>query len=473
MKLKSYITICSMALSCLMAATEASATEQVTVNAAKKESEKTKNEKPKQLPAKTNGVNSGREHSGADKTGSSKMINHVNNGGHNSSTGSNASSPTPGSGSSAGTSSGKPGRTVNSGTGGKGTGSVSAGNASNQGYFKVSDNDRNIYMGSDSEERTVRVNCNAAGKWEVTSDHPYWLSVYRDGSTLIINADRNSSKEARHASIVLSGNNGGRTETQVIHVQQNGHTEFRALDLEFCNVKDYNAAKNYNRPLISSDMRLLGARLVYEGPENRTKKTLRVRIYRPDGTMEHLPESPYGYTWETKANITAGARNYEELPMWGSDSRSNFPPGTYKYEVYDGDKLLISKNLTINAASGQKTATIQSVTVEQNATNNGVSGIRVHTNVHAINLKGRKIRLCVFLNKSDDTPCPNADGRQASYQDTTVPDYDDSTYSDWSVFIPYSDLRSLGYRDLKFFIQVQDDLEYKLLSSSKGHSLGW
>lgn len=352
-------------------------------------------------------------------------------------------------------------------------GSSSQGGVS-QGFFSISESDRNINSDSRGGERTIRVNCNAHSEWQI-SDYPAgWVDVDRDGNTLIFNIYANNGQDARHTSMSISGYNQGRWDTFTINFRQNGHSVFRALDLEFGNAADI-SDKNiaWGSQLISGNMRYLAARLVYAGPENREKKNLRIRIYRPDGTLERIPQSPEGYTWESKATISSGNPNYELLPLWGSPDRSNFPPGVYKYEVYDDNKLLLTRNVNIMAGAGQQSATIQDVTIEQNAVQNGVKGILVHMKLRAINLKGRQIRYCIFLLKSDGTPLRNAEGRQVSYQDPATPGYDDSTFNDWAIFIPYADLNNLGYSNLKFNIQVQDDIEVRLLSSSKGHSLGW
>ena len=111
--------------------------------------------------------------------------------------------------------------------------------------------------------------------------------------------------------------------------------------------------------------------------------------------------------------------------------------------------------------STKTTATIDKLWVEYDVLENNVKGMRIHVNFTIYNYKGRKGYCSAYFYNSDGTALKdynnvyNTVNGNVSTSDTFVPIYDNTTFNDHTLFIPYTELhRTKGYYDLKVNVEI-------------------
>lgn len=116
-----------------------------------------------------------------------------------------------------------------------------------------------------------------------------------------------------------------------------------------------------------------------------------------------------------------------------SSSRSDY------MKIKAGDKE-VRIDIT-QAGNPGPTATIDNVWVDHNAWNGMVKGMKIHIKLNVSGYKGRTVKYCVFFYQSDNsTKLVNMYGNHISSSATSTSDYDNCTWNDWWIFVPYTQI---------------------------------
>ena len=83
-----------------------------------------------------------------------------------------------------------------------------------------------------------------------------------------------------------------------------------------------------------------------QGPISWEKgsKTLKVKLYRPDGSLSTGSYSTYSYSDD--AYLYEGENSYT-LSGWGNENKGHWRSGTYRIEIWYNNSCLKSKTFTI------------------------------------------------------------------------------------------------------------------------------
>ena len=118
-------------------------------------------------------------------------------------------------------------------------------------------------------------------------------------------------------------------------------------DMSFGNVELNGSYINrYDENLFSEDIRYLKGRIKYSTDRNQ-KVPLSVRIFDNDGVLKRGTSSPAGYTFTDTCSLSAGTDRELILSGWGKKNESNYPPGSYLYEVWSNGVKLYSQTIEI------------------------------------------------------------------------------------------------------------------------------
>ena len=112
--------------------------------------------------------------------------------------------------------------------------------------------------------------------------------------------------------------------------------------IEFGNVDGkYNALTPFGNTLYASQMRFLGTKIHFDAKCAENKEvTLYSKIIKPDGSLHTGTSSPSGFSNKTTLTVYPGNEKSWRLTSWGSENKSAYQPGTYRYELwYEGNKI--------------------------------------------------------------------------------------------------------------------------------------
>lgn len=132
------------------------------------------------------------------------------------------------------------------------------------------------------------------------------------------------------------------------------------------------------------------------------------------------------------------------------------------------NKLILSALLllgvTIGVQAQSPSGNIKKVWVDHNVYQNGEKGMTIHVEFSVDNMKGKQGSCNAWFFFKDGTKLRNInswygtrDGHVATY-DNYTPGYESAIYSDFKLFLPYSELHlANGEHDLKFYVGVFDN----------------
>lgn len=103
---------------------------------------------------------------------------------------------------------------------------------------------------------------------------------------------------------------------------------------------------NYGSTIYSSNTMYLRPRITYTGINTGRSINLKIRWYRPDGTMSSADSSPSGYSQQDSLYVYSGS-NTETLKGWGNKSKGCWGKGTYRIEIWYENVCLKAKTFTI------------------------------------------------------------------------------------------------------------------------------
>ena len=119
-------------------------------------------------------------------------------------------------------------------------------------------------------------------------------------------------------------------------------------DIEIENVNyDGDVQTNYSNTntIYSFNTMYLRPRIKYTGLISATK-TLKIKWYKPDGTISTGTSSPYGFS-QSEAMYVYNGENTYTFNGWGSSNRGHWRSGTYRIEIWYENTCLKSKTFTI------------------------------------------------------------------------------------------------------------------------------
>lgn len=212
------------------------------------------------------------------------------------------------------------------------------------------------------EGKSISVDIKAnQGTFDVTA-LPDWLGYSRQSSGIALTCAPNPASTPRHASFRVTsqgktvtvevGQSGSPDQHMAATLAQPTSKSIQITDVQFANGTDTEELLTpYGAPLYSSDMKYLFPRLTYNGPDRIEEKTLGIKLYRPDGTLDGAKTAEYSYT--TTRTFKPGTANTVTLTGWGKGSGSNFPTGNYQMEIWDDGHLIHTANLRILRKPGE------------------------------------------------------------------------------------------------------------------------
>ena len=112
--------------------------------------------------------------------------------------------------------------------------------------------------------------------------------------------------------------------------------------VEFANVKkDGEFITDFGVELNDFDMRYLKPRISYDSLLDKDKEiTLYEKIVCPDGSIDTSDNSPEGFTRRFTITVSKGKGQKTSFSGWGSENKSLYDAGTYKYEIwYEGNQI--------------------------------------------------------------------------------------------------------------------------------------
>ena len=103
---------------------------------------------------------------------------------------------------------------------------------------------------------------------------------------------------------------------------------------------------DYGNTIYSSNTMYLKPRIKYYGISSGTK-TLKIKWFKPDGSMSTGTSSPYGFSQSDSHYIYSGADNSITLSGWGNENKGHWRSGCYRIEIWYENTCLKSKSFTI------------------------------------------------------------------------------------------------------------------------------
>lgn len=123
------------------------------------------------------------------------------------------------------------------------------------------------------------------------------------------------------------------------------------------------------------------------------------------------------------------------------------------------------------AACSGPTAKVNRLWVDHNVFNGMVKGMKIHIDLDVNGMKGRTVKYCVFFYKEDNrTKLVNIYGNQVSASSTGTSSYDNCNWSDWWIFVPYTNIFSAANSNGRFSLDVEiQDINGKLLTRHENY----
>ena len=168
----------------------------------------------------------------------------------------------------------------------------------------------------------------------------------------------------------------------------------------------------------------------------------------------HLSTFSANPSWN---DILSQTKNQTSL----SSSFARCPLANCKYvPVFDIEQPTNFTNNFIRTST-KTTASVNKLWIEYDVLENNVKGMRIHVNFTIYNYKDRKGYCSAYFYNSDGTPLKDynkvysTSAGNVSAWNTFVPIYDNTSFNDYALFIPYSELhRSKGYYELKLYVEI-------------------
>ena len=289
------------------------------------------------------------------------------------------------------------------------TGSKSNGKSSNtkrqvqQAYFKITP--QSVSFGSDGGTRTFEVS--SSKSWSISVNTASWGHLTRNGNTLTLTVDPNSGTSSRTDYFnILSG-----SKTLRVDISQSKAT---SLSVSSQNLNFSSSGGSQTLTITSSDSWNIGTSTYDWGHLTKSGNQLIVRI----------------------------------------DPNNSTSPRTDYFTIKSGDS---EKRININQSgktvtTSSKSATIKTVSVYNNADVDGKKGVSVHVSLDISGMKGTDAKVSCYFYDSSGNALVNENSSYGttgspSYvavSESIKPGYENTTYSDLEIKIPYDELHLSG-----------------------------
>ncbi len=110
---------------------------------------------------------------------------------------------------------------------------------------------------------------------------------------------------------------------------------------------DGSVETNYGSTIYSSYTMYLTPKITYTGINTGRSINLKIKWYRPNGTLSTGDSSPSGYSQQKSIYVYSGSNNTEILQGWGNKTKGHWGKGSYKIEIWYENVCLKAKTFTI------------------------------------------------------------------------------------------------------------------------------
>ena len=118
--------------------------------------------------------------------------------------------------------------------------------------------------------------------------------------------------------------------------------------IEIGNVyNDDSICDSFGSYIYSSNTMYLEPQITYEGIRTGETINLKIKWYKPDGTISTGNSSPNGYSQSRNLYISSG-ENVIRLQGWGNETKGHWAAGSYRIEIWYDDICLKAKSFTIH-----------------------------------------------------------------------------------------------------------------------------
>lgn len=203
----------------------------------------------------------------------------------------------------------------------------------------VEDSDRYAQFSMDAAGGIKKLRIMTNQGVPVVESLPSWLKLVSSSTEqMTFECLPNMTLSARDADFYIKAP----SNSVKVHVKQ--PTGYIAINkCEFINIDDYSETISGPGPrLRAGDIRFLTPMLTYDGPGKEQKKTIYVKIFKPDGKLISSPDAPIGYSYKDEVTFLPGKHQTMNLLGFGRPSQNIYGTGTVRVEVYSDDKLIAS-----------------------------------------------------------------------------------------------------------------------------------
>lgn len=173
-------------------------------------------------------------------------------------------------------------------------------------------------------------------------------------------------------------------------------------------------------------------------------------------------------TWGVPTWCSIENKTSSSFTLVCSRNTTSNPRNDYMKVKAAGKEIRI--DISQDACSGP-TAKVNRLWVDHNVFNGMVKGMKIHIDLDVNGMKGRTVKYCVFFYKEDNrTKLVNIYGNQVSASSTGTSSYDNCNWSDWWIFVPYTNIFSAANSNGRFSLDVEiQDINGKLLTRHENY----
>lgn len=285
------------------------------------------------------------------------------------------------------------------------------------GGILLSVSSENLSFSPSGGTKTISVTTN--GLWEIGTGIASWGHLTKSGNQLIIKIDPNTSTSSRTDWCSIKAGN----KEKRINISQSGNSSSLSISKENLNFDSSGGTQTIT--ITTNGIWEIGANTASWGHLTKSGNQLSIKIDKNIGTSPRTD-------WFT---IKAG----------------------------NNEKRV---NITQSGTPSGPTAQVESITVDHNQNLDDGKGMIIHVKVNVQNMKEKNGRVTAYFYDTEGNALIDTNGRYSTSGNPShvatgidiTPRYDNSSYSDLRLTIPYSELHQTGSatRNLKFKIVIWD-----------------
>ena len=314
-----------------------------------------------------------------------------------------------------------------------------------------------FYPSHNAQTYSITVTSNR--EWNVSGTNSNMFSVSRYGNTVYVNVNSNPNTSSRNGYFYIKTTDGQKTQTITISQSGKPATEKSQIITISQNEKPATELLTVSKTEISAS------------------------AY---GTTEYLTVTS-DRSWEVQypnSSVYNVTRNGNFLTVKINENTYDYPLHEFFYvKTSDGSKsikITISQSAKTLSSSnktsyGNHTAQIEKIWVDHNQFKDGKKGMKIHVKFSVQNMLSLTGRVVAYFYYDDGSSTPlkdynnlykTTDGNVSVGCDFT-PGYQNSSYNDFTLFMPYSELHCTGKRTykLKFIVSILDNNKKEMTQS--------